>query len=414
MIPRKCTAGVGNPLEDAALVATQPGRCTVRSDHAAALLTSPDDGSDRRRRPSLRRGSQSRRTTSKRRSPLLGAMLLSRDAIAVAVEQVRGGGLLQAVARAHLLRPSPSLYARVSPLTPSPSPRSCAGSASSTRSGGAAALVALQVEHPGDLERRAATRRIVEEHALLRRLIGVAHEIAEIGYEAPRRRHRSASTRPRRWSSTSPSAAPPTRSRSLQDLLSREPRPSRGALRTGRDDHRRADRLTASSTSTSLGPAALQPVVVGARPSMGKTAFALGLAAHAASHRGRPGAVLLARDEPPRDRPARAVRRGPRRRSPSMRNGRLLDGDWPKISSAIGRIGNAPAAHRRQPERDGHGHPGQGPADESADGLGLVVVDYLQLMTGRHVGREPPGRDLRDQPRAEDPRPRARRSRSSR
>ena len=54
------------------------------------------------------------------------------------------------------------------------------------------------------------------------------------------------------------------------------------------------------------------------------------------------------------------------------------------------------AVHRRQPERHGHGDPGQGPAAGAAlrPKLGLVVVDYLQLMTGRIDGREPPGRGV--------------------
>ena len=129
--------------------------------------------------------------------------------------------------------------------------------------------------------------------------------------------------------------------------------------------------------------AGLQPsnlIVVGARPSMGKTAFALGIAAHAASNTS--GAVLLARDEPPRDRPARALRRGARRRH-RMRNGRLLEGDWPKITNAIGRIGNAPLHIDDNPNVTVMDIRAKARRMKTRDGLGLVVVDYLQLMTGR-------------------------------
>jgi replicative DNA helicase len=68
-----------------------------------------------------------------------------------------------------------------------------------------------------------------------------------------------------------------------------------------------------------------------------------------------------------------------------VRNGRLLDTDWPKISHAISRLGEAPiyiddnpnltvmeirAKARRLKSRLGE--------------LGCIVVDYLQLMSGRH------------------------------
>jgi replicative DNA helicase len=51
-------------------------------------------------------------------------------------------------------------------------------------SGGAAALIALRANTPA-ISCAGRYARIVQEHALLRRLIAVAHEIAEIGYEFP-------------------------------------------------------------------------------------------------------------------------------------------------------------------------------------------------------------------------------------
>ena len=71
--------------------------------------------------------------------------------------------------------------------------------------------------------------------------------------------------------------------------------------------------------------------------------------------------------------------------SSRIRNGKLLESDWPKISHAIGRLGEAPlyiddnpnltimevrAKARRLKSRLGN--------------LGLVVIDYLQLMSGRN------------------------------
>jgi replicative DNA helicase len=67
-----------------------------------------------------------------------------------------------------------------------------------------------------------------------------------------------------------------------------------------------------------------------------------------------------------------------------IRNGKLIESDWPKISNAIGRLGEAPlfiddnpnltvmevrAKARRMKAKEG--------------GLGLIIIDYLQLMSGR-------------------------------
>ena len=92
--------------------------------------------------------------------------------------------------------------------------------------------------------------------------------------------------------------------------------------------------------------------------------------------------------------------------STKMRNGRLSEADWAKIGRAIGRL-EVPlflddnpnvtvmeirAKARRIKARHG--------------GLALIVIDYLQLMSGGGR-REPPAGGQRDQPRPEDPRPRA-------
>jgi replicative DNA helicase len=124
-------------------------------------------------------------------------------------------------------------------------------------------------------------------------------------------------------------------------------------------------------------------VIVGARPSMGKTAFALGMAAHAAMEVRQP-VLFFSLEMSHAEITQRLLVSESRVDSNRIRNGRLLDTDWPKISHAISRLGEAPlfiddnanltvmevrAKARRLKARQG--------------GLGLVVVDYLQLMSGR-------------------------------
>jgi replicative DNA helicase len=66
-----------------------------------------------------------------------------------------------------------------------------------------------------------------------------------------------------------------------------------------------------------------------------------------------------------------------------MRNGRLHESDWPKITHAIGRLAEAPIYVDDNPNLTVMDIRAKARRLKSRSGLGLVVVDYLQLMTGR-------------------------------
>jgi replicative DNA helicase len=66
-----------------------------------------------------------------------------------------------------------------------------------------------------------------------------------------------------------------------------------------------------------------------------------------------------------------------------LRNGRLLDSDWSRISSAIGRIDTAPLFIDDNPNVTIMDIRAKARRMRSSEGIGLVVIDYLQLMTGR-------------------------------
>ena len=114
------------------------------------------------------------------------------------------------------------------------------------------------------------------------------------------------------------------------------------------------------------------------------TALALGMAAHAAMHALTP-VLFFSLEMSHSEVTQRLLCSEARVDSTRIRNGKLLESDWPKISHAIGRLGEAPlyiddnpnvtvmeirAKARRLRSRLG--------------GLGLIIVDYLQLMSGRH------------------------------
>ena len=70
-----------------------------------------------------------------------------------------------------------------------------------------------------------------------------------------------------------------------------------------------------------------------------------------------------------------------------MRNGRLLESDWPKISNAIGRLGEAPIYIDDNPNVTVMEIRAKARRLKARQGLGLVIVDYLQLMSGHTKSR---------------------------
>src|SRR5487761_171831 len=308
---------------------------------------------------------------------LLGAMLLSQDAIAIAMEQCT---------RADFYKPSHALvFDAVSALFARGEPADAVSVAEELRRqgvleeiGGAAILGSLQSNTPAI---SSATRyaRIVEETSLLRRLIGAANEIAEIGYGLP----------------DDVTAAIDQAESMVYEVAERRSSDSVVLLNhlLGRtfDELERLYERGESITGVPTGYrdvdeqlSGLQPsnlVVVGARPSMGKTAFALGLAAHAAVM--NIPVLFFSLEMSHLEIAQRVLCAEARVDAARMRNGRLLEGDWPKISNAIGRIGNAPLHIDDNPNVTVMDIRARARRMKAREGLGLVVVDYLQLMSGR-------------------------------
>lgn len=122
-------------------------------------------------------------------------------------------------------------------------------------------------------------------------------------------------------------------------------------------------------------------IILAARPSMGKTALALNLAHNVAVQSNQPVLVfsLEMSKEQLVDRML-AMESGVD--AWALRTGNLSDSDFEKISHAMGTLGEAPifiddspgitvSELRTKARREAHKHP-----------LGLLVVDYLQLMSG--------------------------------
>ena len=123
-------------------------------------------------------------------------------------------------------------------------------------------------------------------------------------------------------------------------------------------------------------------VVRAARPSMGKTAFAINIAEHVALHEGLPVAVF-SMEMGASQLAVRIVGSIGRIDQGHLRTGKLSDDEWPRLTEAIERLGSV-SLHIDET-------PGLTTSELRANArrlarqcgkLGLIVVDYLQLMSG--------------------------------
>jgi replicative DNA helicase len=310
---------------------------------------------------------------------LLGAMLLSKDAIAIASERLRADDFYKP-AHAHIYDAITSLNGAGEPADPVTVADELKRAGLLDAIGGPAILVGLQAGTPA-VSNAARYAKIIEEHALLRRLIGVAGDIAEIGYDLPDDVAKAVDTAEsmvfevaqRR---VTDSMAP------IHDLLDLnldrleelyEGGQSITGIPTGFVD---LDELTSG-----LQPNALY--VVGARPSAGKTALALNIASHAALEAQRP-VLIFSLEMGQIELTQRMLCSEARVDSKRVRNGNLTEQDWGKIAHATGRLADAPIWIDDNPNLTIMEIRSKARRLKSRTGdLGLIVVDYLQLMTGR-------------------------------
>ncbi|MEE9452577.1 MAG: replicative DNA helicase [Gammaproteobacteria bacterium] len=225
-----------------------------------------------------------------------------------------------------------------------------------------------------------AYARIVREKSVLRQLIRISNEVADSAYHpqgvALEELLDNAESKVFAIAEQTLTDAGPKNIASLLaaavdrvDMLSRSEGSITG-LATGFSDF---DDLTSGLQPSDL-------VIVAGRPSMGKTALAMNIAEHAAIESKKP--VLIFSMEMPGDGLAiRMMSSLGRIDQHNLRTGKLGEDDWPRITSAVNILSNAPlfiddAAGLSPAEVRGRA---RRVAKEHGQ-LGLIVVDYLQLM----------------------------------
>ncbi len=131
--------------------------------------------------------------------------------------------------------------------------------------------------------------------------------------------------------------------------------------------------------TSGLQPADL--VIVAGRPSMGKTTFAMNLAENAAIKSKEPVAVFSM--EMPSDALAmRMLSSLGQIDQHRLRTGRLNDDDWPRLTSAIALLNEAPLFIDDTPALTATELRARARRLKREHGLSLIVIDYIQLMQG--------------------------------
>lgn len=223
--------------------------------------------------------------------------------------------------------------------------------------------------------------QIVYEHAILRRLITTAGEIAEIGYAQPDDVEKAVDEAEAMVFGIAQSGASESMS-FMHDLLAH-------TLDDIEQLYERGDSITGTPTGfidLDNLTAGLQPsnlVVLGARPAMGKTSLALGIASHVAMTERRP-VLLFSLEMSKLEISKRMLCSEAKVDASHIRNGRLDDDDWSRLAEGMRRLGDAQLWLDDDPTSTVIDIRAKARRLKSKVGdLGLVIVDYLQLMTGR-------------------------------
>jgi len=234
-----------------------------------------------------------------------------------------------------------------------------------------------------------AYAQVVRERSALRRLIEAAQGIAESGFSPEGRSADElideAEYRIMQVAEQGPKAGGPE---GVNDLLKSAVDRIEELFNSGGDitglstGFIELDRMTSGLQDSDL-------VVVAGRPSMGKTAFAMNMVEHAVLNQDKP--ILVFSMEMPADQLiVRMLSSVGRIDQTRIRNGKLEQEDWPRLSAAVNKLKDVPLFIDDTPALT--------PTEirsrarrvfRENGGLGMIMVDYMQLMqiAGASEGR---------------------------
>lgn len=257
------------------------------------------------------------------------------------------------------------------------------------RAGGLEYLVDLARNTPSTSNIRAYSE-IVRDRALLRQMISISTEISDSSFfpdgrsadevlnEAESKIFQIAENRP---SQSGPQSVNPLLKAAVEridELFSNGD--TLTGLTTGFDD---LNERTGGLQSSDL-------IIVAARPSMGKTTFAMNLVENALMGDDKP-ILVFSLEMPAAQLMTRMLSSLGRINQTRVRNGQLEDDDWPKLTAAVNMLKNKPLYIDDQPGISPNEMRTRARRIVREHGeIGMIMVDYLQLMqikTGKSEGR---------------------------
>lgn len=306
---------------------------------------------------------------------ILGAMLLSRDAIAEVSELVGEEDFYRGAHRT-MFEAARTLYDRGEPVDEVTLADELEGRSRLADVGGRLAIADVAAGVP-TAANAVYYARIVGEHALRRRLIDVGGRIARLGFDGEQEAEVAldaaeaalydVSQRTRRGDFVMMKELVGNAFELIERLHANDSAIT--GLATGFTDF---DELTAG-----LQPGNL--IIVAARPSVGKSTLVTNMAVHVAAVLRQP-VVMFSLEMSQIELVQRMLSAEGRIPSDRLRTGRLGDDDWPKLSAAVGKLSEAPMYIDDTPGINLTEIRSKSRRLKQQRGLALVIVDYLQLM----------------------------------
>ena len=309
---------------------------------------------------------------------LLGAMLLSTDAVATSIESVEPHHFYRPLHRM-VFEAMWDLYRRSEAVDHITASEELRRRGQLEQVGGLAFLGELASAVPATVN-AGHYARIVREAFLLRELIRAGRQIADLAFEVP-------DDVPSIIDRAESIVYEVAKGRSEVEFASMSELMRRAyeAIEHRYDHKAPVTGLSSGFTDLDKVTSGFQPgnlVMVAARPSMGKTSLALNMAANAALRSGV-GVAVFSLEMSSEEVAERLLCSEANVDSKRVRSGFLQDSDWPRITRAAGRLEGAPIFVDESPivtvlemrakcRRISSRHP-----------LGLVVIDYVQLMEPR-------------------------------
>ncbi len=123
-------------------------------------------------------------------------------------------------------------------------------------------------------------------------------------------------------------------------------------------------------------------IIIAARPSMGKTAFSLAMARNAALSREPTGVAIFSLEMGAQQLAQRLLTSEARIDAQAARTGRMNDSDWAALARAAGTLSEAPIFIDDTPSLNVLELRAKCRRLKAEHDIGLIIVDYLQLMHG--------------------------------